>query len=162
MHISRVVKFLQQPNNAVFVTEHSEPWRWLESVDSVMYVNHSRVLMRIVGTMQLTSASETSVPWQALKSTLIQDFKRLPSGYMTFATFDTSPTTTQPIQTGQSYSVSEIEGTDSPILGIIVGVTILASLVMFFSQFKSHKTSSSTATAPTPTTSNGEKISSVK
>lgn len=139
MHVRKLCEFLERRNNAVFITEHEEQWRWLEDAKAVMYVNHGGLPIRILGQESQQGKAQgrgvgEPVLWDKLNGRMSEDLRKHLKGFVTLATFDTATNSPEPFRAGQSLPVQAVQGYDNPLMAAVVGGAVLAALVFFISQ----------------------------
>lgn len=127
MNVSKLCSFLERPLNALFISNHQAPDRWLEDPGAVMFVNNSGTLMQIAG----NSSSSEPIPWESAREALATALRRHQLGWATMAAFDSK---TMALDVGNQYDCHEIQGTQSPIVMLAVALIALASLGILFYQ----------------------------
>lgn len=124
MNVGKLCNFLERNNNAIFISKFQEPDRWLEDESAMLYVNNSNVLMRIEGNGNVKEA----IPWETARDSISSSVRKNRLGWTTLAAFDTSSLLRRGINIGAQFPCHEIGGSESPLIGALLGLAIVASI----------------------------------
>jgi len=121
MNVTKLCNFLERTNNALFVSQHAESDRWLDDPSAVLFVNNANVLMLIAGNGQTKEA----LPWESAREQVAKELRKHQLGWVTLAAFQQGPG--QGLVIGTQYPCYEINGTQPPILMLIVALATLSA-----------------------------------
>lgn len=127
MNVTKLCNFLERANNALFISQYAESDRWLDDPTAVMFVNNANVLMHIAGNGQL----KEPIPWESARESVAKELRKHQLGWATLAAFPPSNASgqaqAQGLNIGAQYPCHEVNGSQPPILMLIVAIATLAA-----------------------------------